>query len=549
MTSTLSDNDKGYVTGHAPTTADFRYAQLYADAKARKQACDSSADWQWVEEECGFPCPFEDPSACSCGYCALTETGCAAYSHYPFFDCARVSKQCKIDGVERECRVCQYEPKLDVDVFGVDTHVADGPYLSPPNAAVYVGKQGGSCSATPQSCGPGDSLDVDCERAAEANLACAPILPRRPYNMLTSVRCTPDDNDDTGDEGLPSAQCAPTSTQPDLTGRCSRSGYCFKQTTNCRPDTDGSHVSTLCAIPGVGLGGLCSSNRTDTDGFCYEPDHTYTEWRTDFQSWPGGPVRGACVAALPEYRRWCEMPWTRPGVNESDADLVAENGMDVQQRINRQWRTRWRQPFYYDDSSGQCYVTRDYCRKSAVTEGGYDQSYGHGKDYIITTTCNTSPYFVESGMDCCTGVWQGLARFFFGQTLTADFKNLVEGKITPWEFAKISNENYALLTFFSDRRLKRLVDVVARDFAAPGVHLYLFDWTTEAGVLYGLRGRSVGVLADEVRVLYPELVRPNARGHLEVWLDPARLVDDPVYLAVMVALRDMRGVLAGSTGE
>lgn len=452
-----SDNELGYETDHGPTDTDFTYASLYAQNAIARDTCQLKPDkWQWFEEPCGFPCPFDD-RACVCGYCALTQQGCSDYSHYPYFDCKRKEKTCVIDGQSKSCTVCDYSPKLDTHTFGIDTHMADGPYTVD-GALDYV--NAGSVCDKRNRCYAGDSVDVDCDTAEENELSCAPILERKPYYMLTSLTCTRDKD------------CKASDDYPNMPGICSNSdtgeasGNCYDIAV-CYPDTQDSNVSTVCYL--AGLGGLCSSTDVDTAGFCYEQDHYYTEWRKNFQPWADVTPRDVCVVAIPEYRRWCEMPWTRPGGNSpgmsQHASETAEQSFDLNGRIENQWKTRWKQPFYYDPDSGQCYITRDYCTKPINTEGGFDVSYGNQHEYFMFTTCDTSNDFVHSGKDCCSGFLQSLSQFFFGKTLTADFMDVLNGDISVYEFAKISNENYAMVTFFSDRALKRIRRVEVKDFA------------------------------------------------------------------------------------
>ena len=64
----------------------------------------------------------------------------------------------------------------------------------------------------------------------------------------------------------------------------------------------------------------------------------------------------------------------------------------------------------------------------------------------------------------------------------------------------------------SDRRLKRRLQRVAGvPPLAPGLHLYAFEWNARARRAYGLRGRAVGLVADEVRRVCPAAVCRDRR--------------------------------------
>ena len=528
-----SDKKLGYADGHGPTPTDLNYAIMYATSRIAKETCEQNSDhWQWIEEDCGYPCPFDDPSLCQCGYCALTKNGCDNYSHYPFFDCTRVNKTCIIDGVSKPCTVCDYSPKLDQGLK--DKHIADGPTIASIDPTIEYYNEGGSVM---NNCHAGDSVSVNEKHASENSLTCRPKPKTNPYYILSNIGCLPDKDGETL-----SGSCKPTKTN-NLVGTCSSSsrntpGWC-NQIVPCKPDTDGSGSSMICAL--AGLGGLCSSEDTKVEGHCYENTPFYAEWIKDFQQWKDSPVRDTCVVAVPEYRRWCEMPWTRPGKTEVKEEQEKFGG-NLNEIINNEWETKWKQPFYYDRDTSKCYVTRDYCHKDVISEGGFSMSYGKGKEFLVFSTCDTTDHFVESGKDCCTGIWQSLEQFFFGRTFSAELKSVLEGKISVLEFLKLSNSNYALVTFFSDRRLKTLHRIELKDFAAPGIHLWSFQWTPEATSLYGFDNTTiqVGVMADEVAKLYPDLVMENENGHLFVILDPLLAQKDPVYLSIAIALKSMK---------
>lgn len=81
---------------------------------------------------------------------------------------------------------------------------------------------------------------------------------------------------------------------------------------------------------------------------------------------------------------------------------------------------------------------------------------------------------------------------------------------------------------FSDRRLKKMVKVLEKDFLGPdtGVNLYLYQWKPESG----RHGYSIGFVAQEIQTMYPESVAKDPdTGYLKLSVDLARAREDPEY--------------------
>ena len=488
-----------YEPGHAPTNIDVNNATLYGYYRVQKDICDADpATRQWVSQPCPFPCPDvaaeKDGAECACGYCAFTEAGCKQYSHYPYFDCTRIDVPCNIGG-RTTCSMCQFAPKITDSALLKDIHGADGPYLTEEERALVP---------KGQSCFPGDAKAVvDAKAAADLGMTCTPPPVATPYLV----------------DGAP---------------------------VECVPDADGNGKSADCQV----AGSLCSSSTTNTKGTCLTPTNWYTEWRHGFQQWPDEAPRDACVAVVPDVRRFCEMPWTRSAMDGKSAD---DYNPSMNDRIESSWQSRWRPPFYYDEHEGRCLITRSYCKNSPVKHGGYGMGYGSAQDYFLWSDCKThhmGDAQVWAGADCCTTFWASMFEFFFGRTLLADVTALVHGQLSPAQFfTRARTPNYALFQFLSDARLKHKRRVVrANAFAnalaaddTPGVDLVEFEWTDAARALYGLkRGRFVGVLAQDVAALFPQHVHANENGHLWIRLDPQLLYTDRVYRAVMLAAKHMR---------
>jgi hypothetical protein len=74
-----------------------------------------------------------------------------------------------------------------------------------------------------------------------------------------------------------------------------------------------------------------------------------------------------------------------------------------------------------------------------------------------------------------------------------------------------------LLAAFSDLRLKANVKPIeGSKYERIGLRGYSWTWNKKAGDLLGLAGDSRGVMAHEVRVLYPAAVRRDQSGYLQV---------------------------------
>ena len=360
-----------------------------------------------------------------------------------------------------------------------------------------------------------------------------------------------------------SRSCAANSDCADIDGVCS--GVCQTSVT-CKPDKDTEYYSKDCD---ASLGGWCSSNDTKTAGFCFSPvkqpyyfdgapavcttsadcnnflggscsapapapasatdpakavkgvcvqTSNFVNSRKQMQVWEGGETRDRCMVDIPEFKKFCTMPWTRSNSDGSEDDQSKSLG----ENVATGWKSRWRPPFFYNEDDGTCLVTKEYCTASVNKGGGLGAGFGDAKSYgLLLNDCKNPDGHsnsVHTGYDCCTPIGLSLAQFFFGHALTADLKDLTTGNINFVQFAAASSDNRALLEYFSDARLKQNVTLRARDYFGSGVHLYGFEWNETAERLYGLRGPDQGALAQEVWERDPGLVVVNEHGFLKIRL-------------------------------
>ena len=482
-----------YKTGHGPTSIDMNNASLYAFYRAQKDICDSDPEnYYWIDEPCPFACPDMTASggeACVCGSCAFTKEGCYNYSTFPYFDCKRKDVDCKI-GDKTTCTMCDYSPTLTSSTVVTDTHGADGPYLLEDEKYLIDSNS---------YCFPGDPLFVTAENREQAILD----------GMLCVNYQQPNYYEVNGERVV------------------------------CTPDEDGDTKSVMCQI----AGSKCTSDDTKIQGYCYAGSNLYTEWREGYKLYNDSEPRDTCVAVPSDARRFCEMPWTRSSVNGNPAD---DYDIEMNNRIEKSWETRWRPPFIYDADTGRCHITRSYCKNSPVQHGGMGMGYGSLQDYFLWSDCKTHDLADEQvfdNFDCCTTFWASLFEFFFGRTLLADVSALVDGELSPAQFAVRSNPNYAIMQFVSDSRLKVDQRVLQENMFAPGINLVEFEWSPLAKSMYGKKnGRYTGVLAQNVMQVYPEMVTENEDGYLTIKLDAKKLTEDPVYRGIMFAAKTMNDV-------
>jgi len=303
-----------------------------------------------------------------------------------------------------------------------------------------------------------------------------------------------------------------------------------------------------CSIP-PGVGGECGMDPSkSTYGFCYDSSSPpYLEWRDEVQVWDGLPSsKNVCMETLPYMRRWCEMPWTRAGSN-TDSDPL----QPLEQRVKDDWKSRARPPFWYDEEDGTCHVTKTYCTAN-LKNGGFSAGYGRSRDYWLGSTCSggSDKSEVVGDYDCCTTLGDNIGEFFLGRTLTTDFRELVQGDdggfgerwdrylerghldcAGPWAVGTC-DQIQPVLNFVSDPKLKDHVVKLDSDVLGPqypGLNGYEWSWSGLATRLYGLSGRSRGVMAPEVKTHFPSKVRTNPDGIQVVSVTP----DDFLYQYVM----------------
>jgi hypothetical protein len=473
---------------------------LYAIMKARKKVCEQRPDiYTWIPDDVvGFACPAG--LDCVSGTCVFNEAGCRGESVPDVFDCKRRTMPCEIATRKGECSVCEYETHNELH----SQYVGLLPTIDPP-----CDPKDTSCT----NCGPGDPY----------------------YYYFTNPE---KDKSKEQDPVLAQTRCKRKFDPPAYT--------IDGKKVPCKSDDD-------CAYDGAGGACMLYDQDRQASGYCVDTKSGYLEYRKNFVQDSSGQARGQCVQALNQLKTWCEMPWTRPTDKPDDAGKEA--ALKLEDRILLHPETRMHPPFYYDDYSGQCYVTKPYC-KNSIEKGGYESSFGNAHDYVLFNNC-TYPHghknSIREGYDCCTPLSQSVGEFFLGgKTMLSELRDLASGRMSINEFFETNAKAYALMNFLSDRALKQDVELVQTDYVAPGVHAYTFAWTPEARRLYPELtttstpdGKRLGLMADDIAGLYPWAVQLDANGYCKILYHDGAYSTDPVYKRIINALYLFNGQARG----
>lgn len=169
---------------------------------------------------------------------------------------------------------------------------------------------------------------------------------------------------------------------------------------------------------------LCGENKK-----CY-PKKPYLEFHN-----------GKCVYGNFALRRWCQFPTSR-----GDSGKHPDTGNPYN-------------PFQYDEKTGKCYITKEYCEKDMQTSFKIDDK---GRPTCYTTTGDE------------------IGQFFLGKTIFRGIKGAVSGDFYQKEMP------------------------IHKNFAGDGVHLYM-------------KNGFVGFNENEIKKRYPEVF--NASNDITFTLD------------------------------
>jgi hypothetical protein len=582
----------GFVVG--PTATDYMNASMYASDIIKKEVCESRPDlYEWVPSNITrYPCP--EGLTCTPGVCKFKEDACKSRSELPFYDCVRRTVACDTtpSGL---CEICDYSIEKG--------HKIVGPYIDPSESA-------------PDGCWAGDEkmqhytpyphpleapLEANCSSSEECNEGAACVDGKCVVPCVNDATCVSFHGD---------ARCGKEEDGDELNGHCfvpsetslsNPTPACKLKIHDPAPYTvlqyDNSDEAVKYAeehpnepwpsveakVPCVqdedclfhpGVGGVCSRDPSlDSYGYCIDPyTQPYLEWRDEIQMWDDmPPSRNVCVETLPYMRRWCEMPWTRAGMNADDPTLP------LPMRVKNAWKSKARPPFWYDERDGTCHVTKTYCEAN-LKNGGFSAGYGRNRDYWLGNTCSGgNSREITGAYDCCTKLGDSIGEFFLGRTLTTDFRELVEGDeqgfgerwgnylerayedsrlkdTVNWRndlidsvdetgndlFREKLQENAEMIVRDSRSDLADVIDFVSdpqlkdniirqTSHVFPWVHAYTWTWNETANQLYGLFGDACGLLTSEVVHEFPENVVTDIWGYNHLLVPP----DHELYAALM----------------
>ncbi len=280
---------------------------------------------------------------------------------------------------------------------------------------------------------------------------------------------------------------------PDNLCPCPQGGCTFGEN-GCKQISDYAHnLNSTPSPPPCATGDLgCRDSNV----------YPYTEWRAD-TSHPNG---GVCILGNPFFRRWCETPSSR-----SDSSVPGETNVT---------------PFAYDPSSGNCYVTKNYCE--------HDMAIDCNDMTNPPDVCNTSPQGVSLG-GCCDS-----CHVPAGQAFVEDF---ITGRTIFRGLKKLS-----------DRRYKTNITLLGKDFAGKGVNLYLFNYIPDAFRKEPkYKVLNIGFMSDEVKKMYPKnVVKEEGIEYIRISLDDTKKTGEKgrnlkrmynTYTYNDVALKMFSGVL------
>lgn len=178
------------------------------------------------------------------------------------------------------------------------------------------------------------------------------------------------------------------------------------------------------------------------------------------------PTTKVCAPANFLMQQWCEAPKTR-----SDKQIPG-----VTDAV----------PFEYNIRLGkeECEIPKSYCDSKGVS---YD----------------------ATKKDCFVKDSQKVAEFFTGSVF-------------------IRNQNAKKAA--SDKRLKKSITLVRKNFPVEGIHVYAYEWNNIAMTMYGHSGADVGFIADD---LDPKYIVYDSHGYKHINLD----YDDDIMRKIYAFLK------------
>ena len=95
----------------------------------------------------------------------------------------------------------------------------------------------------------------------------------------------------------------------------------------------------------------------------------------------------------------------------------------------------------------------------------------------------------------------------------------------------------------SDKRYKEKLTKIGPDFGGKGIHLYTFNYTTEALKLHPeYSATQAGFLADELKGTYPEVIK-NIDGRLYIDIQKEHIIAKPALRRIYNTMKAQHVIL------
>lgn len=319
---------------------------------------------------------------------------------------------------------------------------------------------------------------------------------------------------------------------PDGYCRCNAKGDC-KQSMDCIPDPVNESQSICGWNPEVYSGHCkfvteqaCIAQRQlpyqcncgplgNSDGECTmlpeeKLKNPYVEWHIDPDT-----GKGKCVMGNFIYKQWCENPCVRCTKNKTTGEYPAgcTSGEGSPGIVDVP-------PFSYDESTGQCHITFDYC-----DHYGLEYAKPHCRtdsDCMAGDYCDlraNNPHCVGPGSKCHIPKGQKYAQMVVGRTIfymfRNGFKNCIHKNPVKESYEapstideidmdalnkeisdKFKNTPEIAVFVYNEKKVKNMT-ILAENFAGKGIHLYAFEIDDKMITAF---------LPREVEKKYPDVV-------------------------------------------
>ena len=287
-------------------------------------------------------------------------------------------------------------------------------------------------------------------------------------------------------------------------------------------------ASNKCTPPEICVNGLCKSyggstcptGQTCLNGKCTcKTDDDCDGSSTCDKSSGTCNIGGRCILGNFLLKQWCEKPQSRC-TKDYDGNYPSDcKGSNESPGVTDV------PPFFYDDTSGQCYMTNNYCKRFGVDYN--KKSCKTDNDCTKPEKCFTDPndpgsgsYCTGPGSECEETSGQKAGEFFLGKTLFRMFKSDVKCEgyqppvSTPASYQKKEMENKLKSIFKSfnnlpeiceklaDTKMMEKIDLVNKNFI-PGIDLFLCKFKPESNVTPLIK---IGFDAKQVQKVFPKLV-------------------------------------------